>query len=228
MVISAAAALILAGSTALAARPARPGYRNYGNNNNNNQTPTDAANTPAETTGQTPPRGDVSAAQAELSKANKAYADLVKSLNDAFEKSADFTAAQQSVTDAAKAHDAARAAVITALQEKPEYKTAQAAEANAKAKLTKLREDPATPDDQIKSAAEEDLGLLSVLGKMERDAVDADPAVHQAIAALAPLQSKVIKLRSDFRESLKKNTELLAAKTTKDEALVKLSTARNR
>ena len=149
--------------------------------------------------------------------------DLVGPLTNTIEASPTFVEAKKKLDDAPTAYDAARADVIKALEDKPEYKSPHEAELAAKAKLAKLREDTDATPEAIKAAGDEDLAQLAVVGQVERDALQADAAVQEKLAAIRAAQGVITKLRADFHTSLESNTDYTTAKKAKDDAQAKLN-----
>jgi chromosome segregation ATPase len=191
---------------------------NTGGNTNNNST-----NNNTSTNAQA--QSGIDTARTNLTTAQTALDTLTTKLTTDFEATDDFTAAKKALDDAVAAYDAAKVPVLAALKDKPAYKTAADAVTNAQKDLDALKKSPDATKEQISAAASNVFKLSGATDKLEHEALTADPGVTSTLATLKDARDKLAKLRADFKDSLKTNKDVVAAKQAVDDAQTKLNTA---
>jgi hypothetical protein len=179
---------------------------------------------PAPTTRTDVAHDNIVTARQQVAAAVKAYDELIKKLGADFEQSADVTSAKQAVTDATTEYDKAKAPLLASLQQKPEYQKAVAAREDADKKLAQLRASGATQD-KLSTAAQDLLTARQAVASMESNAIAVDATIKPQQKTLDDAQGKLTKLHADFHDSLKSNSDVIAAQKAKDDATAALDQA---
>lgn len=158
------------------------------------------------------------AARADLQKAQAALDSVVDKLRKDFQSSSDWTTADAALKQAESAYTAAKAPLLQALHNKPEYVAAVAHKEDARKKVDALRDDPNASQDQITQAATDALEAAKAETQMEQDALADDPKVSSAKSAYEAAAAKTSALEAEFDKSLASNADWKAAKAKKDTA----------
>jgi chromosome segregation ATPase len=210
-------------SDAYAGKRGGGGGRN-GQNSQNQQNAQNNAATAKQKAAVDAARTQVTDAQAELTKANKALDDLVGPLRAKFESSPDMVAALAALKDAQADHDKAAATVAAALANDSNYQAALAKKDVAQDKLDKLRNDGGSQD-QITAAAAEVMDVGSTAAQIRFATENGDNNLVQARAKLTAADAKISELNHQFQESLKSDPQWTEAKKAIDDANTKLIAA---
>jgi len=162
---------------------------------------------------------DVDAARKRVADARKALAgaqgDMAKArtgARDAFEKSPELTDALEAVKAARKTYETAREPVMKALADKPAYKAAVEAKDAAEKKKDDALRDGATPLEQRQQVLMAVMDAASAVGKMEKEAEDANPDCAKARKSLDEAIAKLTALRSGFETKLADDAGVVAAR----------------
>ena len=124
----------------------------------------------------------------------------------------EWSEAEKARTDAEAQLGAVSKAAAQSLQNNPAYKAAVEKKQEAEQKRDALKVDPSSTPEQRTLAAIEVLAAASVVTKLEREAISADPAVAQAKIALAAANAKLAALRKALEDKYKDDKDVQAAK----------------
>jgi hypothetical protein len=148
-----------------------------------------------------------------------------KKVEHTFEASAEWEDAARAFTKARNDYEAARAAVIKTLHDKPAYQAALTASQKADQALADIRKnDSAKPEDRM-AAASAALDAHSALTKMETDACAADANVASTKKALADAAAAMSQLRQKEHAAVLADADWQAAKAHFDEVKAKTTAA---
>jgi hypothetical protein len=158
-------------------------------------------------------RQAVTDTQKALDAAKAAYNTKLAELQKEQRKSPEYVAAKKAMDEAQKAQDAARTALLAKLKSSDaEYKAAVAKEADSAKKLEQIR--ATATRDQIAAQAKVKLDAGTAIEKLEKTALDADPAHTEAKKAVAEAKSKLDAVDATIAETLAKDETLKNLKQT--------------
>ena len=156
---------------------------------------------PVDRSGSTEAKKKVQAAQADVTKAQGALAEVVGKLRTDFEAGQDWQNAQMAQKQAQAEFDAAKKPILEAVKKKLNYQTAEKQRAEAEKELAELRNNNVIGDPILK-AVNKQADATAEMMKLENDALNADQKVVEARKKLAEATATVITLKKQFDTSL--------------------------
>ena len=159
----------------------------------------------------------VTAAEADVKKAQQSVAEVVAKLRADFEAGQDWQNATAAQKQAQADYEAARKPVVEAVKKKPAYQNAERAKAEAEKELADLRARNVIGEAILK-AVNKQADATSEMMKVENEALNAEPKVVDARKKLAEANTAVAALRKQFDGSLASDTGWQEAKKGVDTA----------
>jgi len=179
---------------------------------------------PVDRTGSTEAKKKITAAQADVTTAQKALAEVVAKLRADFEAGQDWQTASAAQKQAQADYDAARKPVIEAAKKKSNYQSAEKEKAEAEKSLADLRTRNVIGEPILK-AVNRQADATNEMMKLENEALNADPKVVETRKALAEANAAVVALKKQFDTSLAADTGWQEAKKGVDTAQEQVATA---
>ena len=156
---------------------------------------------PVDRSGSIQARKKITDAQADVTKAQAALAEVVSKLRTDFEAGKDWQDAQAALKQAQMEFEAAKKPVIEAVKKNFKYQTAEKEKIAAEKELADLRTNNVIGDPILK-AVNKQADAISEMMKMENDAMNADPKVVEARKKLAEATTAVALLKKQFDSSV--------------------------
>jgi hypothetical protein len=172
---------------------------------------------PVDRSGSTEAKKKITAAEAELKRAQQALADVVAKLRSDFEGGQDWQTAATAQKQAQADYEAARKPVVEAVKKKPAYQSAEREKADAEKELNELRAKN-TIGEPILKAVNKQSDAANLMLKLENEALSADPKVAEARKKLADANTALAALKKQFDGSLAADTNWQEAKKGVDTA----------
>ena len=187
------------------------GGANTNTNTNTPKAPPAAPPPPVDHSASIGARKQVTEATAQLTDANRALAEIVNKLRQAFQRKPEWIAAQSAMKADQAAMAVAHDAVLDKLQKDPAYSALKATKVKAEAERDALEKEPGASAEDKKRVGDAVFAATEATNKAENAALLADGNVAAARAQLATSNQKVTALLSEFDASLQQNPDWQAA-----------------
>ena len=172
---------------------------------------------PVDRSGSTEAKKKITAAEAEVKRAQQALADVVAKLRSDFEAGQDWQTAAAAQKQAQADYEAAKKPVVEAVKKKPAFASAEREKAEAEKELADLRAKN-TIGEPILKAVNKQADATAAMMKLENDALNADPKVAETRKKLADANMALAALKKQFDGSLAADTNWQEAKKGVDTA----------